>query len=114
MIAILIIVCLAVGGFLGFKIGTHFIQQENIVLHKQINLLDTYSKTWASEASQSYQLSNQIAAQQTNNLATNMHNVIQLLHSIQQQQAGTLNHQENEKVTQLINQAKNLSASLHE
>ncbi len=34
-IFILILICLTAGGFIGYKLGSHFIRQENITVLKQ-------------------------------------------------------------------------------
>ncbi len=108
-IVFLILICLAAGGFIGFKIGSHFIRQENITVLKQNVLLQEFSNEWANAARNTTQLTGDIADRQTSNLATTMQTVIQLLDRVKEQQSHMLNGQEQEKVTQLINQAKQVA-----
>lgn len=112
-IFILILVCLSIGGFTGFKIGTHFIRQENITVLKQNALLQQFSNEWANAARNSTELTSNIAERQTSNLATTMQSVIQLLHAYQLQQTGNSNTTQNEKVSELIAKAKSIG-KLHD
>lgn len=95
------------GIFLGYRIGSYFIRKENIVLHKQLQLLKEFSAHWAKEATAKNELNRQVATQQTENTATAIQTFIQLLQSFQQKQSESINQEEKEKMEKIINQVKN-------
>lgn len=113
MIVILIIICLGLGFYGGFKYGAYHIAKENDTLKNQLMLQERFSRTWAAEATDKYTLSQQIASQHTNNLGTTMHTVIQLLSTYQFQQGANGNQQSNDKVSELIAKAKSIG-TLHD
>ena len=113
IIIIIALILLGLGFYAGFRYGGLHTSKENDTLRNQLMLQERFSRTWAAEATEKYTLSNQVATQQTNNLGSTMHMVIQLLSSYQLQNVGGLNRQENEKVSDIINKAKSI-ASLHE
>ena len=109
---IVILLSLGCGGYLGFRLGAYHIRKENQTLHSQLQLQERFSRTWAAEATDKYTLSQQVASHQTTNLANTMQMVIQVLNNYQQQN-GTTNQLQNEKVSELIAKAKAIG-SLHE
>jgi hypothetical protein len=110
---IVIILSVSLGGYAGFRLGGLHTARENDSLRTQLMLQEKFSRTWASEATEKYTLSNQIATQQTANLGSTMNMVIQLLSSYQFQNVGSINQTQNEKVSELIAKAKSISG-LHE
>jgi hypothetical protein len=113
VIIVIALILLALGGYCGFRIGSHHIRQENLVLKTNISHLEKFCQVWAAEAAGSYNLSNQVSQMQTNNLTATMLMVIQLLNSYRSQNANGINTNENEKISDIINKAKSI-ASLHE
>lgn len=110
MIIVIIIVSVIVVFFLGFKAGSYFINKENEVLYKQNTLLQTFSNHWANAARSQHELTQDIAEHQTSNLTSTIQAVVYLLSAFERQNAEALSSQENEKITQLINQAKSLTS----
>ena len=113
MVIVIIIICVGLGFYGGFKYGAYHIARENDTLRNQLMLQERFSRTWAAEATDKYTLSQQIASQQTQNLGSLMNMVVQTLSIYQHQNAGTLNQQENEKVSELISKAKSIG-TLHD
>lgn len=107
---IVILISLIIGGVAGFKIGGYHSMKLVHTVTEENTRLREFAKAWASAASSTTQISNDAANQTTHNLNSTIHTVIQLLGTVQQQQANTLSSHENEKVTQLINQAKSLTS----
>jgi hypothetical protein len=109
---IVIIVCalilLPLAGYGGFRFGSHFIRQENLVLKNTIAHLEEINRVLAGEAAGLYNLSNQISQMQSNNLTSTMSLIIQLLGTYQIQNASTLNRHENEKISEIINNVKSI------
>ncbi len=113
MVIILIILCLGLGFYGGYRYGSFHIARENDTLRTQLMLQEKFSRTWAAEATDKYTLSERIAAQQTTNLGTTINTVIQLLQAYQYHNAGNTNQHENEKVSELITKAKSIG-TLHD
>jgi hypothetical protein len=111
--AIIVILILGLTFYGGFRLGSRHIRKENDTLRNQLILQEKFSRTWAAEATDKYNLSSQVATQQTQNLGATMHMVIQLLNNYQIQNAGTLNQQQNSTVSELITKAKSIG-TLHE
>lgn len=110
VILIVILASLIVGGIIGFKIGGYHSMKLVHTVTEENNRLRTFSNVWASAASSTTQISNEVAQHTTQNLNNTLHLVTQLLGTAQRQQENTLSNQENEKITQLINQAKSLTS----
>lgn len=104
--ALLIIIILGLVFYGGFRLGGLHRNRENMTLRNQLMLQEQFSKTWAAEATDKYSLSQQVAAQQVQNMGSLMNTVTQMLYNYQQQNAGSLNQQQNEKVSELIAKAK--------
>lgn len=113
MTLILIIICLGLGFYGGFRYGAHHTARENETLRTQLALQERFSRTWAAEATDKYTLSQKVAWQQTQNIGSLMGTVAQTLSLYQNQNAGKIDRKENEKVSEIISKAKSL-ASLHE
>ena len=112
-IIILIIVCMGLGFYGGYRYGSFHTARENQTLRSQLILQERFSRTWAAEATDKYTLSQQVATQQTQNLGSLMHMVVQTLSIYQYQNAANLNQHENEKVSELITKAKSIG-TLHD
>ncbi|HEY1032904.1 MAG TPA: hypothetical protein VGD89_14100 [Flavipsychrobacter sp.] len=108
-VALLAIALIAVSFYIGYRVGSRFIRQENSSLYRQVGYLQNVSKFWSEEATGRHQLSGQVAQQSTANLTATMASVIQLLHSIQHSQAQALSAEQHHKVNQLINQARSIA-----
>jgi|GEM_PF-3192641 len=107
MIAILILgAIIAFLIFIGYRIGGHSVRNENTTLYNQVSLLTQFNKHWANEAKDKYQLSSEIAKQQTANTSAQIQTVIQLLQTLQKEQGQNLSTNEHEKISQLIQQAR--------
>lgn len=113
MLITLTIIALALGLFLGYKAGAFYekkltstLEGKIEILENQVRLLQEYSAHWAAESTNRYHLLGQIAQQQTTNTSTQIQTVIQLLQTIQKEEGQNLSKNENEKISQLINQAK--------
>jgi hypothetical protein len=106
---VLIFILISLGGgiYLGYRFGVYFVRKENIILQRQLQLLQGFSNHWAAEATDKQQLSQKIAEQQSNTISSTMGTVIQLLHSLQAHQSTGMNSQEKAKVESIINQVKN-------
>ena len=113
MAALIVIIILGLVFYGGFRYGSHHTRRVNETLHTQLLLQEKFSKTWAAEATDKYNLSNQVNAQNTNNVGTTIQMVLQLLNNLQSQNTGTLNEQQNEKVSDLIARAKSIG-KLHD
>src|ERR1700741_3543577 len=109
LIVTISIISLLLGGYLGYRLGVIYLIKENKTLHQQIallqeqiTLLQGFSREWASAAANTYQLSGQIAREQSDTLQTNMNVVIHLLNTIRHDQppTPTLSSQEQEKLNQ--------------
>jgi hypothetical protein len=109
MIIIFIMICLGLVFYGGYRYGSFHTLKENDTLRNQLQLQERFSRQWASEATDKYELSSKVAQQQTQGLGMTMHAVIQLLSTYQFQNAGSMNTQENEKVADIINKAKALA-----
>ena len=109
MAILVIIILLLIGGVVGYRIGSHFSRRENEVLLINNQRHMEFSNQWFNAAKQSTELTNTISEQQTTNLSATMQSVIKLLTAFQMQNNGNLNQQQNEKVTQLINQARGIT-----
>jgi uncharacterized protein HemX len=110
LIILLILILLGLGFYAGFRFGSLHIAKENDTLRNQLSLQEHFSRNWAAEATDKYQLSTQLAREQTTNLATTMHTVIQLLHTVEREQSHTLNKEEQQKISTIINQAKQIAS----
>lgn len=110
---IVILISLGLGFYGGYRYGSFHIARENETLRNQLMLQERFSRTWAAEATDKYTLSQQIASQQTNNLGSLMNMVAQTVTQYQNQNAGNLNQQQNEKVSELISKAKSIG-TLHD
>lgn len=108
--AAIAIIILSLVFYGGFRLGGYHMGKENNTLRNQLLLQEKFSTGWAAEATNKYTLSQNVAQQQTNNLQTNMNTVIQLLNTIQKEQIQTLNNEEQEKINQLIYQAKSITS----
>lgn len=113
MIILVIIILLLIGGAIGYRIGSHFSRRENEVLLINNQRHQEFSNQWFNAAKHSTDLSNLIAQQQTANLSTTVNTVVTLLSQFQTQNDGNISQQQNEKVSQLINQARGI-AGFHE
>jgi len=108
MVVVIIIILLGLSFYGGYRFGSFHTAKENDTLRNQLMLQERFSRIWAAEATDKYTLSEQVAAQHVNNLGTTIHTVIQLLSAYQFQNAGNINSQENEKVSELIAKAKSI------
>lgn len=110
MIVILIILCIGLGFYGGYRYGSFHIAKENDTLKNQLMLQERFSRTWAAEATEKYTLSQQVATQQVTNLSGTIQ-TLYLLNNLQQNQAQTLDKIEQEKIQRLIEQAHQVQAT---
>jgi hypothetical protein len=110
---IVILLSLGLGIYGGYRYGSFHIAKENETLRNQLILQERFSRTWAEEATEKYNLSHQIAREHTTNLGAHINMAIELLNRYQIQNTGNLNQQQNEKISDIINKAKSI-ATLHE
>lgn len=117
MIPILIIVALALGLFLGYKAGAYHTNKVNNtlrsqieILENQVSLLQGYSNYWGKETAGSFTLLNTISQHHTSSSASTINTVIQLLSSMQREQGTSMTSESQQKIQELINQAKAITS----
>lgn len=109
MIILLLLVLLAIGFVIGYKTGQWYSNGLNSSLRTQVDMLTVHSRHWAQEATNKYQLSEQISAGQARQVTATLQTVIYMLQVMQKEQQQTLSNEEQEKIELLINQAKQIS-----
>lgn len=107
---IVILISLIVGGIIGFKIGGYHSMKLVNTVTEENNRLRQFANAWVSAASSTTQISSDAAHQTTQNLNSTIQTVVQLLGTVQQQQANNLSKHENDQVNALIQQAKSLTS----
>lgn len=95
----------------GFRLGSHHTRRENDTLRNQLILQEKFSRNWAAEATDKYTLVQHVGQQHYSNVSSTIQMVVHLLQTIQLEQGHNLSSQENEKINQLINQAKQVAIS---
>lgn len=108
LIILLIIILLGTGGYIGYRLGTYYVNKENVTLRNQLMLQERFSRTWAAEATDKYTLTQQIAEQQIHSVRDNMQLIIALLGRVEQQEAHNMGKEEKEKINRLISEAKQI------
>lgn len=106
---IVILISLSAGGYFGYRIGTHYVSQENDTLRNQLMLQERFSRTWAAEATDKYTLSNHVATQQVTNVRDTMQMVVHLLGRVEQQEANAIDNEQREKIDRIIQQARSFT-----
>lgn len=109
MILLIVLILLSIGFIAGYKVGQWYSKGLNTSLQSQVDLLTLHSKHWAQEASNKYQLSEQVSIHQTKSTSETMHTIIQLLSALEQQQSHASNTDEQRKISHILNQAKSLA-----
>jgi len=108
-IFILIILALSIGAYTGWRAGVYFIKKENTTLQNQIDLLEAYANHWAGEATNKYQLSENLSNSQNKNLSNTMNTVIQILQTAEHQSLRNQQIEEQQQINKLIQEAKNIT-----
>lgn len=108
-----------IGGLIGgyrlalwlYKSQTDSLQLHNSRLRENATNLQEYTKFLFNEITNKYSLSDKIIQQTTTSTSASLAQVVQLLQLILRQQSQSLSTEEQQKISQLINQAKAITTT---
>lgn len=106
MIILLLLVLLAIGFVIGYKTGQWYSNGINSSLRTQVDMLTVHSRHWAQEATNKYELSEQISAGQARQVTATLQTVIYMLQVMQKEQQQSLSNEEQKKISQIIHNTK--------
>lgn len=107
---LLAIIMLALGCYIGYKAGKRQAEKELEIVYTQNALLQSYAQQWSDISSNRTNLIMDVAQHQTQTTGATINTVIHLLHSLESKAINNTDTEQQEKINQLINQAKQLTS----